>query len=135
MPIWYNASGNPIHGVVATPLTSYGVTLFVTCQYNSGCRVNLYRNVDDRIDEATFFPTVSLTATPAVVAKGATAVLSWTGSPATTCAADWTDNRSINGNETVAPTGTEIYSITCSAGRFSTSASVEIAVSSGSPDN
>ena len=32
-----------MHGVEATPLSNYNVTLFLTCQ-PSGCRVNLYKH-------------------------------------------------------------------------------------------
>ena len=35
-------NGSDVHGVVATPVSTYGVTLFVTCN-GSDCRVTLYK--------------------------------------------------------------------------------------------
>jgi hypothetical protein len=45
-PVTTTSYDNPIHGVVATPISSYGVTLFVTCE-REDCRVTLYKHVGD----------------------------------------------------------------------------------------
>jgi hypothetical protein len=44
VPIWTSRySGKDVHGVVATPVSTYGINLFVTC--NGGdCRVTLYKH-------------------------------------------------------------------------------------------
>ena len=43
-PVTTTAYGNPIHGVVATPVSTYGVVLFVTCNGPGQCRVTLYKH-------------------------------------------------------------------------------------------
>ncbi|MGD1876731.1 MAG: hypothetical protein ACFB13_04430 [Kiloniellaceae bacterium] len=135
VPIWTSAYGNPIHGVVATPLTSYGATLFVTCEYNAGCRVTLYRHSAADEDPRAYFPTASLAVSPPLVRPGEEATLSWSSEGATRCTADWTAQGSTRGEETVHPTATTVYAVTCSAGRFASTASVSLAVSGPAPGN
>ena len=45
----------PVHGIVATPVDSYGVTMFVKC-VSSDCHVYLYKHYPDNVP-----PTVSIT--------------------------------------------------------------------------
>jgi chitodextrinase len=42
-PIFSTVYGNSVHGVVAAPVSTHGVTMFVTCN-NSNCRVTLYKH-------------------------------------------------------------------------------------------
>ena len=44
VPIWTTAYQNAIHGVVAGPISTYGVNVFVTCDGPDNCRVNLYKH-------------------------------------------------------------------------------------------
>jgi hypothetical protein len=43
VPIWTTSYSNAIHGVVATPVSTYGIVLFVTCNHSS-CKVSLYKH-------------------------------------------------------------------------------------------
>lgn len=61
VPIWTTGYGNSIHGVVAAPVSNYGVTTFVTCNF-SACKVNLYKHSNTPPPSDTTPPTVSLTA-------------------------------------------------------------------------
>lgn len=44
LPIWTTSYSNAVHGVVAAPIATHGVTLFVTCNGSNDCRVNLYKH-------------------------------------------------------------------------------------------
>jgi hypothetical protein len=44
VPVTTTQFDNPIHGVVATPVDTYGVTLFVTCDGRPNCRVTLWKH-------------------------------------------------------------------------------------------
>jgi hypothetical protein len=50
LPIWTTNFGNPVHGVVATPLSNFGVTLFVTCNGSNACKVHLYKHAPGTVD-------------------------------------------------------------------------------------
>ncbi len=71
-------------------------------------------DVDDAED-----PTVSITASRMTVTEGstssATTTLTWESSNATECTASngWTGTKAVDGSETVAPTATTTYAITC----------------------
>ena len=44
-PIWSTGYGNPVHGVAATPIDSYGVVFFATCpSAGADCFVTLYKH-------------------------------------------------------------------------------------------
>jgi len=47
IPMW-SYYKNPIHGVVATPISNYGVNLFVTCKKPRSCFVYLYRHSEPK---------------------------------------------------------------------------------------
>jgi len=44
IPIWTTSYGDPVHGVVAGPIDTYGVNVFVTCDGTNKCSVNLYKH-------------------------------------------------------------------------------------------
>lgn len=44
VPIWTTSYANPIFEVIGTPISTYGVNVFVTCDGPSKCRVNLYKH-------------------------------------------------------------------------------------------
>lgn len=71
-------------------------------------------DVDDTVD-----PTVSITASRMTVTEGsvggATTTLTWNSSDATECVASngWSGTKAVDGSETVTPTATTTYAITC----------------------
>lgn len=73
-------------------------------------------------------PTASLTATPSTIDLGASATLSWSSTDATSCIADWTVNSATSGSETVSPSATTTYTITCNGDGGSVSDSVTVTV-------
>jgi len=75
-------------------------------------------------------PTVTLTANPSVINQGESSVLSWSSTNATTCLASggWSGNKSLSGNETVAPPVTTTYSITCTGAGGSATDSATVTV-------
>ena len=44
VPIWTTNYGDPVMEVVAGPISTYGVNVFVTCDGSRGCKVNLYKH-------------------------------------------------------------------------------------------
>jgi outer membrane protein OmpA-like peptidoglycan-associated protein len=58
-------------------------------------------------------PTVTLTASPTSIVGGGNAILVWNASNATRCTASWTTSTATAGNQTVTPTSTTEYTITC----------------------
>ncbi|WP_295683883.1 choice-of-anchor tandem repeat GloVer-containing protein, partial [uncultured Nevskia sp.] len=67
--------------------------------------------------EPTPAPTVTLTAAPSTISLGGTALLSWSSTDATDCAAsgEWSGSRAASGTEMVMPTtsGSASYTLTC----------------------
>jgi hypothetical protein len=45
IPIWTTVYNNSVHGVVATPVSTHGVVLFVKCSYEN-CTVYLYKHAE-----------------------------------------------------------------------------------------
>ena len=44
VPIWTTSYSDAVHGVVAGPIDTYGVNVFVTCDGSNNCKVNLYKH-------------------------------------------------------------------------------------------
>jgi Right handed beta helix region len=61
-------------------------------------------------------PSVSLTATPSTINTGQSSTLSWTSSNVTSCSAPWTGSTATSGSQSVSPTITTTYTITCTDG-------------------
>ena len=65
-------------------------------------------------------PTISVTVSPASVALGQSATLTWSSSTGSTCTASggWSGTEPVSGSETVTPTavGTVMYTLTCDGG-------------------
>lgn len=77
-------------------------------------------------------PTISLSGSPTNIASGASSSLSWNATNATTCTAagGWSGSKATSGSETVRPTASTQYSLTCSGDGGSSSTSAAINVSS-----
>ncbi len=50
LPLFTTRFGTGVHGVVATPVASYNVNLFVTCDGGNNCKVNLYKHAPGAAD-------------------------------------------------------------------------------------
>lgn len=81
-------------------------------------------------------PTVALTAAPASVVSGSSAVLTWTSTNATSCTATgaWSGTRPVNGSETVTPSATATYSLSCTGTGGSTVAAATVVVTQPPPE-
>jgi hypothetical protein len=79
-------------------------------------------------------PGVSLTATPASISPGGSATLSWSSTNATSCTASggWSGSKATSGSQTVSPSGTTTYTLTCSGSSSSASDSETITVAGSS---
>lgn len=77
-------------------------------------------------------PTVTLTANPTAINAGSSSTLTWSSSDATSCVASggWSGTQSTSGSKSVTPSGTTIYTLTCSGTGGSTSKSVTVTVNS-----
>jgi Right handed beta helix region len=77
-------------------------------------------------------PTVSLTATPTTITAGNASVLNWSSSNATSCSAPWTGSTGTSGSQSVSPTITTTYTMTCTDGTTPVSANATVTVT-GTP--
>jgi len=78
---------------------------------------------------------VDLTANPTNINRGQSSLLSWTSNNATYCVASngWSGNKSTHGSETVTPSITTTYTITCYNGSNSASDTVTVTVNDVNP--
>jgi hypothetical protein len=83
-------------------------------------------------------PTVSLTASPSSIASGASSVLNWSSTNATSCVASngWTGTQALSGSFTTpALTTTATYTLTCTGSSGTASQSATITVGSSTSAN
>lgn len=87
-------------------------TYRITCMNASGSATDI---ATVRVNQGSA-PTVSLTANPGSVLRGNPSILSWTSSRANSCTAtnNWSGSKSTSGNESVTPSQTTTYILTCS---------------------
>jgi hypothetical protein len=107
------------------------------CTSSSGatCTVRLTTNVTVTASYgATTAPTVTLTSSPASIAAGASSTLTWTSTNATACTASggWSGTEATSGTQSVSPTATTIYTLTCTGAGGSATANATVTVGSGS---
>jgi hypothetical protein len=105
---WQSSGG--VFGVVATPISTYGVVAFVEYAGDSS-KVYLYRHT-----AAASSPTVSLSASPTSVSAGGTSRLTWSSSNANACTASgaWSGSRSTSGTEQRTVSANATFTLTCS---------------------
>jgi len=119
-----------IFGTVATPISTYGVVMFLNYNEGGTPRVYLYRHSPG---SGTTVPGVSLSANPTSVPSGATTTLTWSSSDANSCTASggWSGTKATSGTETSAAlTANTTFTLTCantSGGSTARSATVTIA--------
>lgn len=73
-------------------------------------------------------PTVSLSASKTSITAGQSTTLSWSSTNATSCSASWTASHATAGSQAVSPGATTTYSISCSGGGGTSSASRTVSV-------
>ncbi|HSW79343.1 MAG TPA: dockerin type I domain-containing protein [Candidatus Saccharimonadales bacterium] len=77
-------------------------------------------------------PSVTLTASPSTISIGSSSSLSWTSSNVTSCAATtpsgWTSSTATSGSQSVSPSATTTYNISCTGPNGSANSSATITV-------
>jgi hypothetical protein len=125
--------GGGIWGVVATPISTYGVTAFVRYGGDSS-KVYLYRHT---AGSGSTPPTVSFSASPTSVAPQGSSTLTWSASNANACTASggWSGSKPTSGTETRGPiTANTTFTLRCTNPQgASATRSVTVNVSSTTP--
>ena len=89
------------------------------------------------LDSSSSPPTVSLSANPTSIASGSSSTLSWTSTNATSCTASgaWSGSKNTSGTQSVTPTTTSIYNLSCTGtgGTATASATATVTVSTTPP--
>lgn len=81
-------------------------------------------------------PTVVLNASPSNISSGSTSTLTWTTSGATSCTASggtFTGSVALSGSQSVSPTTTTTYGLSCTGAGGTTASSAQVVVSSPPP--
>jgi len=98
---------------------SQTVTPAATSQYTLTCSnaagQSASAQVTVTVSTATPPTITSFTATPASIVQGATSTLAWQTQNATACTASsaWSGNKAVNGSQSVQPSATATYTLTC----------------------
>jgi outer membrane protein OmpA-like peptidoglycan-associated protein len=78
-------------------------------------------------------PTATLTASPTSIMAGQSSTLTWSSTNATRCTAPWTTSTATSGTQSVSPTSTTSYTITCTGNGGSVASSANVAVAMAAP--
>ena len=80
-------------------------------------------------------PTVSLSGSPSAIQAGQSATLTWSSTNTNFCTASggWTGSKALSGTQSVSPTATTIYTLTCTGDGGSAAQSATINVVSATP--
>ena len=129
-----NLSNN---SVISTPVSNYGVIMFVACQAVN-CRVYLYKHFSSITPSPPTAPTVSISANPSSVVSGSASTLTWNSTNATSCTASsgWSGTKAVSGSQSTGNlTANTTFTLTCtgSGGSTSQSATVTVAASATPP--
>ncbi len=91
-------------------LTQQINTFYITCSGAGGTA-----NAQTTVSVSSPMPNVNLSANPASINQGQSSVLSWNSNNATSCygSGGWSGNKSLSGSESVSPTFTTTYVLTC----------------------
>ena len=126
---WQSSGG--VWGVVATPISTYGVVAVVKYAGDSS-KVYLYRHTAGGASP----PTVSLSANPTSVPAGGASTLTWSSSNANACTASgrWSGSRPTSGTEQRTIDANSTFTLACSNTQGqSTSRSVTVTVAAVPP--
>ena len=104
-------------------------TYTITCQNSSGQQTSDSTTIT--VQNNSGAPTVILVANPTSITQGASTILSWSSSNATSCFArnGWGGAKSLSGSETASPSQTATYTITCTGSSGSASDTETVTVS------
>ena len=112
------------------------VTPTATSTYTLYCRGDSSKSVSNTITvrSGTTAPTASLTASPTSIQSGGSSTLTWNSTNATSCTASggWSGSVGTSGSQSVSPTATTNYTLTCAGSGGSIARSAQISVSGGS---
>jgi hypothetical protein len=125
------SGSEPTSGNASTGALTASTSYTLTCNGPGG---NASQSVT--VSVSTPAPSVSLSASPATVSSGGSAMLSWSSSNASNCAASggWSGSEPTNGSaSTGAVTARTAYTLTCSGTGGSASQSVTVNVSAPPP--
>ncbi|HEX5395377.1 MAG TPA: dockerin type I domain-containing protein [Candidatus Saccharimonadales bacterium] len=80
-------------------------------------------------------PTVSLSANPTTITSGSSSSLSWSSTNATSCTASgaWTGSKATSGTQSVTPTATSTYTLSCTGAGGTANKSVTVTVGAVNP--
>lgn len=122
-------------GSQVTAALSQTTTYTLTC---TGAGGSTSKDATVTVTPSTPAPTLNLAATPATVAQGGSATLSWTTTNATSCAAsgDWSGSKASSGSEStgaLSAVGTYSYTLSCSGPGGATSRTVTVVASAALP--
>jgi hypothetical protein len=80
-------------------------------------------------------PTLSISASPAAITSGQSSTINWTSSNATSCTATggWSGSKTVSGSQSVYPTNTTTYTLTCNgaSGTTPVTGSATVTVTTG----
>jgi len=128
-----------VSGVTASLLTAGTCSIQATQAGNAIYSAATAATQSFKVVAAAAPPTVALTASPTSIASGGNSTLTWTSMNATSCTASggWTGTEATSGIQSVSPTVTTTYSLTCTgAGGTSSPAGATVTVTgngSGGP--
>jgi hypothetical protein len=120
----------PTTGSESVGPLSAGTTFSLSC---SGAGGSVTQSVAVAVDALP--PTVSLKSSASSIDSGASTTLSWSSTNASACTAsgDWSGTRGLSGSESVAPTTSATYTLSCTGDGGSGSASVTVSVAVPAP--
>jgi hypothetical protein len=124
-------------GVAATPLDTYGVTLFTSCT-STDCRAYLYKHAagTGTVVPSASTPTVSIFASPTSVVSGSASTLTWSSTNTSSCTASggWSGTKAISGSQNTGNlTANTTYTISCTGPGGSTNQTVAVTVTASTP--
>lgn len=120
--------GFPIHTPTIKPVKM--VKLCDRVMQVAGITLTIPRICKDTPPPPPAVPQLTLTATPMAITVGQSAMLAWDSTDATSCAASgsWSGAKTLDGNESVSPTATANYILTCVNGANSVAKNVTVTV-------
>jgi parallel beta-helix repeat protein len=119
--------------VQGTNVVGQGFTVAsVSTDFNGTGRTIPYTIGAYEDETAATIPIVSLTATPTTITVGNSSTLNWSSSNATSCSAPWTGSTATSGSQSVSPTITTTYTVTCTDGTTPVGANATVTVT-GTP--
>ena len=124
-----------VHGIVATPISNYGVNMFVKCHIST-CSVYLYKHASGSGTPPPTAPTVSIFANPSSVVSGSASTLTWNSTNATSCTASngWSGTKAVSGSQSTGNlTINTTFTLTCIGAGGSTSQSATVTVGPSTP--